>query len=80
MGALAKVCTSTDERLAIELATVKSPAMEREADSRWIAARYQIADGLTKHESREVGRGAAGDQPSAMANHRRRNDARNTAR
>ena len=41
--------SSTDKRLAIELAVVKSRA---EADMRWIDARYQIADCLTKHASR----------------------------
>ena len=37
---------STDKKLAIELAIVK-------AASRWIDARYQIADCLTKHASRK---------------------------
>ena len=44
---------STDKRLAIELATVKAKAMSGETDLRWIDARYQIADCLTKHASRQ---------------------------
>ena len=44
---------STDKRLAIELAICKSKAVAGEADLRWIDARYQIADCLTKHASRK---------------------------
>ena len=44
---------STDKRLAIELAIVKAKAVSAETDSRWIDARYQIADCLTKHASRK---------------------------
>ena len=44
---------STDKRLAIELATVKAKAVSGETDLRWIDARYQIADCLTKHASRK---------------------------
>ena len=61
----AKVCTtqytkkeqlaSTDKRLAIELAIVKARAVSGETDLRWIDARYQIADCLTKHASRKSG-------------------------
>ena len=44
---------STDERLAIELAITKAKAVSGETDLRWIDARYQIADCLTKHASRK---------------------------
>ena len=44
---------STDKRLAIELAIVKAKAVSGETDLRWIDARYQIADCLTKHASRK---------------------------
>ena len=44
---------STDKRLAIELAIVKAKAVSGETDWRWIDARYQIADCLTKHASRK---------------------------
>ena len=44
---------STDKRLAIELAIVKDKAVSGETGSRWIDARYQIADCLTKHASRK---------------------------
>ena len=44
---------STDKRLAIELAIVKVKAVSGETDLRWIDARYQIADCLTKHASRK---------------------------
>ena len=44
---------STDKRLAIELAIVKAEAVSGETDMRWIDARYQIADCLTKHASRK---------------------------
>ena len=44
---------STDKRLAIELARVKASAVSGETDLRWIDARYQIADCLTKHASRK---------------------------
>ena len=44
---------STDMRLAIELAIVKAKAVSGETDLRWIDARYQIADCLTKHASRK---------------------------
>ena len=44
---------STDKRLAIELAIVKAKAVSTETDLRWIDARYQIADCLTKHASRK---------------------------
>ena len=37
----------------IELATVKAKAVSGETDMRWIDARYQIADCLTKHASRK---------------------------
>ena len=40
---------STDKRLAIELAIVKATAVSGDTDLRWIDARYQIADCLTKH-------------------------------
>ena len=39
---------STDKRLAIELAIVKAKAVSGDTDLRWIDARYQIADCLTK--------------------------------
>ena len=42
---------STYKRLAIELAIVKAKAVSGETDVRWIDARYQIADCLTKHAS-----------------------------
>ena len=42
---------STDKRLAIELA--KAKAVSGETDLRWIDARHQIADCLTKHASRK---------------------------
>ena len=45
---------STDKRLAIELAIVKAKAVSGETDLRWIDARYQIADCLTKHASEAV--------------------------
>ena len=44
---------STDKRLAIEQAVVKAKAVSGETDLRWIDARYQIADCLTKHSSRK---------------------------
>ena len=44
---------STDKRLAIELAIVKAKAVSGETDLRWIDARYQIADCLTKHATRK---------------------------
>ena len=44
---------STDKRLAIELAIVKAKAVSGETDLRWIDARYQIADCLTKRASRK---------------------------
>ena len=44
---------STDKRLAIELAIVKAKAVSGETDMRWIDAKYQIADCLTKHASRK---------------------------
>ena len=44
---------STDKRLAIELVIIKSKAVSGETDLRWIDARYQIADCLTKHASRK---------------------------
>ena len=44
---------STDKRLAIEPAIVKAKAVSGETDLRWIDARYQIADCLTKHASRK---------------------------
>ena len=37
----------------IELATVKAKALSGETDLRWIDARHQIADCLTKHASRK---------------------------
>ena len=40
---------STDKRSATELAIVKAEAVSGETDLRWIDARYQIADCLTKH-------------------------------
>ena len=43
---------STDKRLAIELAIVMAKA-SGETDLRWIDARYQVADCLTKHASRK---------------------------
>ena len=45
--------SSTDKRLVIELATVKSRPMEGEAELRWIDARYHIADCFTMHASRK---------------------------
>ena len=45
--------SSTDKRLAIELAIVKSRAADGEADLRWISARYQVAHCPTKHPSRK---------------------------
>ena len=47
------VPASTDKRLAIELAIVKAKTVSGETDLRWIDARYQIADCLTKHASRK---------------------------
>ena len=44
---------STDKRLAIELAIVKGKAVSGDIDLKWIDARYQIADCLTKHASRK---------------------------
>ena len=44
---------SEDKRLAIELAIIKAEAVSGETDLRWIDARYQIADCLTKHASRK---------------------------
>ena len=44
---------STDKRLAIELAIVKAKAVSSETDLRWIDARYQIGDCLTKHALRK---------------------------
>ena len=44
---------STNKRLAIELAIVKAEAVSGETDLRWIDARYQIPDCLTKHASRK---------------------------
>ena len=44
---------STAKRLAIELAIVKAKAVSGETDLRWIDARYQIPDCLTKHSSRK---------------------------
>ena len=41
------------KRLAIELAIIKAKAVSGETDLRWIIARYQIADCLTKHASRK---------------------------
>ena len=40
---------SKDKRLAFELAKIKAKAVSGETDLRWIDARYQIADCLTKH-------------------------------
>ena len=45
--------SSKDKRLAIELAIIKAKAVSSETDLRWIDARYQIADCLTKHASRK---------------------------
>ena len=45
---------STDKRLAIELAIVKAKAVSGETDLRWIDARYQIADCLTKTRLKKV--------------------------
>ena len=44
---------STDKRLAIELAKVMAKEVSGETDLRWIDARYQNADCLTKHASRK---------------------------
>ena len=44
---------STDKRLAIKLDIVKAKAVSGETDFRWIDARYQIADCLTKHASKK---------------------------
>ena len=44
---------STVKRLAMELAIVKAKAVSGETDLRWIDARDQIADCLTKHASRK---------------------------
>ena len=44
---------STDKRLAIELAIITSKAVSGETDLRWIDARYQSADCLTKRASRK---------------------------
>ena len=44
---------STDKRLAIELAIIKAKAVSSETDLRWIDARYQIADCVTKHASKK---------------------------
>ena len=43
----------THKRLATELAIVKAKAVSGETDLRWIDARCQIADCLTKHASRK---------------------------
>ena len=54
--AIRKECAapaSKDRRLAIELAIIKAKAVSGETDLRWIDARYQIADCLTKHASRK---------------------------
>ena len=45
--------SSTDKRIVLELAIVKSRAAQSEADLRWIDARYQIADKLATHASRK---------------------------
>ena len=44
---------STDKRFAIELVIVQGKAVFGETDLRWIDARYQIADCLTKRASRK---------------------------
>ena len=44
---------SKDKRLAMELAISEAKAVSGETDLRWIDARYQIADCLTKHASRK---------------------------
>ena len=44
--------SSTNSRLATDLAIVKSRATESEADLSWIDVRYQIADCLIEHASR----------------------------
>ena len=44
---------STARRLAIELVIVKAKAVSGDTDLRWIDARYQIVDCLTKHSSRK---------------------------
>ena len=55
--------SSTDNRLAIDLASVKSRATEGKADLRGTDARYQKEDYLTKHASRKSeGCSAASDQ------------------
>ena len=51
--AIHKEGAAPDKRLAIELAIVKAKAVAGETDLRWIDARYQIADCLTKHASRK---------------------------
>ena len=43
---------STEKRLETELAIVKAKAVSGETELRWIDARYQIADCLTKHASK----------------------------
>ena len=42
-----------DKRLAIELALMKAKTVSGETNLRWIDARYQIADCLTKHASKK---------------------------
>ena len=44
---------STDKRLVSEMVIVKVKVVSSETDLRWIDARYQIADCLTKHTSRK---------------------------
>ena len=44
---------SKDKRLATELAIIRAKAVSGETDLRWVDARYQIADCLTKRASRK---------------------------
>ena len=66
---------STDKRLAIELAIVKPKAVSGETDLRWIDARYQIADCLTKHASRKSQSSSESSARDSVENHGRRGHA-----
>ena len=69
---------STDKRLAIELAKVKAKAVSGETDLRWIDARYQIADCLTKHASRQSEAPVANSARGTVETYGRRGDAGQT--
>ena len=62
--------SSTDERLAIQLAIVKSRETDGEVDLRWVDARYQNCSLLDEARIEEIrGSIAASDQPGAVADH-----------